>query len=108
MQESSSAIDRAKGFLYAAVLLYFIVKFGQNIFSFGSSIRKDFYFIGMDIVSALFALSIFKLYKSKITMFWLWFCISAAANQIIFKGNITYLEIIIGIIAVTINIIRSK
>lgn len=101
-------IDLAKNIVYSAILLYFVVKFGQNLFDFGSDIRKDFYFVGMDMVSALFALAIFKLHTSMITRFWLWFCISAALNQLFFKGNITYLEISIGVLAVILNIRNSK
>ena len=99
--------DLAKKIIFSGVFLYFVVKFGQNLFDFGSDFRKDFYFVGMDMVSALFAFALFKLHNSIITRFWLWFCISAALNQLFFKGNITYLEISIGVLAVILNIRKN-
>ena len=85
-----------KKLIYTTVILYLFVLYGQNLFEFGSEFRIEFYFIGMALVNALFAFIIYKGFKNLATSFYLFLCIGELFNQIFFKDEFTYIEIIFG------------
>ncbi len=90
-----------------AILGYFLVAYGQNVFEFKSTLRINFYFIGMASVNALFSWYVYLKYKSYITSFWLFYCSAAVINQIIFDGELTFFELWIGTIGIIYNLIKD-
>lgn len=93
--------------IVSAIILYFIVVYGQNVFEFGTPLRINFYFIGMAAVWSLFATYAYVKYKSYITSFWLFYCIASLINQIVFQGGISFFELWIGTIGIVYNLYRD-
>lgn len=97
-----------KKLTYLAVISYLIVLYGQNVFEFGSDLRKDFYFIGMSVVTALFAYILFKLLKNTATSFYLFMCIGEILNQSVFNGSYSYIEITFGLFGIIYILVEPK
>ena len=93
---------------YLAVVLYFTFLYGQNLYEFGSDFRKDFYFIGMSVVSCLFSFILFKSFKNKATSFYFFLCIGEFLNQSLFSGSYNYIDITFGIIGIIYILAESK
>ena len=56
----------------------------------------NFYFSQMAFVQLLFAYSLFRLMKSWITFFWVFYVVGELINEVFFKGSLSYIEIIMG------------
>tara|TARA_R110000782_G_C14532822_1_gene382660 strand:+ start:106 stop:435 length:330 start_codon:yes stop_codon:yes gene_type:complete len=79
-----------------AVMLFVSVQLLQNFMPFGSEERVNFYFSQMAFVQLLFAYSLFRLMKSWITFFWVFYVVGELINEVFFKGSLSYIEIIMG------------
>lgn len=101
-------LDLVKKITFAGIILFFAIEYGQNIFEYGSDLRKDFYFIGMSLNRLTFAYVFYKLYNHKLTFFWLWYCVGSVLNELLFKGGLTFFEISIGVFALIYNIVIMK
>jgi hypothetical protein len=93
---------------FLAVILYLIVLYGQNLLEFGSDLRIDFYFIGMSIVTSLFAFILFKAFKNIATSYYLFMCIGEVFNQSIYNGEYSYIEIGFGIAGLVYILFEDK
>jgi hypothetical protein len=87
-----------KGLTYTSVVLYLTVLYGQNAFEFGSDLRANFYFIGMAVVQSLIALILFKSFKNIATSYFLFMCIGEVFNQVLYNGDLSYIEIAFGLV----------
>lgn len=79
--------------------MFVAVQLFQNVFPFGSEDRINFYFSQMAYTQVLFAFCFYKLMDSEITFFWLWYVVGELINEVFFTGTLSYIEIIIGVIA---------
>lgn len=100
-------LKHANKILVIAILSYFVVAYGQNLLEFGSTVRINFYFIGMAVVQTLFAWYCYLKYKSYITSFWFFYCIATIINQAVFDGGLSFLELWIGSIGIIYNLYKD-
>lgn len=82
--------------------------YGQNLFEFGSEIRLEYYFIGMAISKLLFSLCLYLSHKHISTSFLLWLCLGDLINELFYSGNLSYIEIIFGVIGVLVILLKDK
>lgn len=84
------------------------VLYGQNFLVMGSIERINFYFIGMALSGFLFSLVIFLAFKNIATSFYLFMCVGTLFNEVVYAGNVDYIEIILGLVGVLYILIENK
>lgn len=104
---NNRAAKHANKIIVCAILGYFLVAYGQNVFEFGKPFRINFYFIGMSVVQSLFAWYVYLKYQSYVTSFWLFYCLATVVNQIVFEGNLSFFELWIGTIGIAYNLFKD-
>ena len=60
----------------------------------------------MAYINAMFAYCFYRLLKSRVTFFWLWYVIGELINEIFFTGGMGYIELIIGFTALLYYLFR--
>ena len=97
-----------KKLTYLAVISYVFIIYGGGLFDFGSDIRKDIYFIGMSLVQSLIGYILFCKFKNIATSYLLFMLIGESFNQILFAGDLSYIEIAFGFIGVIYILVEPK
>ena len=97
-----------KKLTYLAVISYLAVLYGQNLFEFGTDLRINFYFIGMSVVTSLFAFILFKAFKNIATSYYLFMCVGEVFNQSFCNGEYSYFEIVFGVLGIFYVLFEKK
>lgn len=79
--------------------MFIATQYLQNLLEFGSDERVNFYFSQMAYVNVLLAYAINSIVNTKITHIFLGYVVGDMINEVVFKGDLSYIEIIIGALA---------
>ncbi len=67
--------------------MFLIVYVTQNFIEFDSDYRKDFYFVGMSIVTLIFSVVLYGNCKNFLTGGFIFFCLGHLINELVYRGE---------------------